>query len=277
MVYCRKRAFERDAMSAGVRVKGYHADNVPFNAEEWKNDMRSKDQELSLSGTGAHHQNGVAERTIKTVVSWARAMLLHMVIHWPDQADLSVWPFALEYSVYIWNHLPNQRTGSCPEEIFTSSKVLVREILRRCRVWGCPVYVLDPKLQDRKKLPKWVARARRGQFLGFSTQHSSTVGKILNLRTGYVSPQYHVVYDELYSTVGSTGIGGEADLLVLRPDQWQELLVSGYERSEILIEAEETGTPLPDLDEGWLSPAEIQERQELRCRRFARRRLLQGG
>jgi hypothetical protein len=116
-------------------------------------------------------------------------------------------------------------------------------------VWGCPVFILDPKLQDGKKLPKWVSCARRGQFLGFSTQHSSTVGKILNQRTGYVSPQYHIVYNELYSTVTSTGTGGEADVLALLPDQWHELLVSGYERSEILVEAEDTGTPLPDLDE----------------------------
>jgi hypothetical protein len=79
-----KRAFERDVMSAGVRVKSYHADNVPFNAEEWQIDMKSKNQELSFSGTGAHHQNGIAKRAIKTIVSWARAMLLYMVIHWPE-------------------------------------------------------------------------------------------------------------------------------------------------------------------------------------------------
>jgi hypothetical protein len=179
--------------------------------------------------------------------------------------------------VFIWNHLPSQRTGLCTEEIFTSSKVLVGEILRRCRVWGCPVYILDPKLQVGKKLPKWVAHARRGQFLGFSTQHSSMVGRILNLRTGHVSLQYHVVYDELYSTVTSTGTGGEEDVLALRPEQWRELLVSGCERSEALVKAEEAGTPLPDLDEEWMSPVEIQERRELRNRRFARRRLLREG
>jgi hypothetical protein len=119
-----KRTFKREAMSAGVRINSYYADNVPFNAEEWKNDMQSKDQELSLSGAGAHHQNGIAERMIKTVVSWARAMLLHMVIHWPDRSDLSLWPYALEYSVYIWNHLSNQKTGLCPEEYLQAPRSL---------------------------------------------------------------------------------------------------------------------------------------------------------
>ena len=37
--------------------------------------------------------------------------------------------------------------------------------------------------------------------LGVSPQHANTVGRSLNLRTGYVSPQYHVVYDELFTTV----------------------------------------------------------------------------
>eukprot|EP00957_Ditylum_brightwellii_P138950 10591131-Ditylum_brightwellii.AAC.1 len=35
-------------------------------------------------------------------------------------------------------------------------------------VWGCPTYVLDPKLQDGKKLPEWSPQKRGGQFLGWS-------------------------------------------------------------------------------------------------------------
>jgi hypothetical protein len=56
----RKKSFDREAMSSGVRIKAYHAAKVPFNSEEWKQYMVSKGQELSLSGTGSHHQNGVA-------------------------------------------------------------------------------------------------------------------------------------------------------------------------------------------------------------------------
>ena len=52
--------------------------------------------------------------------------------------------------------------------------------LRRARVFGCPTYVLDPRLQDGKKIPKWEAQARTGMFLGFSDVHSSTVGLVLN-------------------------------------------------------------------------------------------------
>ena len=48
-----------------------------------------------------------AERYIQTVVSWARAMVLHAALHWPDQADLALWPFALNHAVYLWNNIKN--------------------------------------------------------------------------------------------------------------------------------------------------------------------------
>jgi hypothetical protein len=143
-----KRMFERESMSNGVKIRGYHADNVPFNSMEWKNDINGKNQELTLSGTGAHHQNGIAKRTIKTVVSWARAMLLHAVLHWPEQADLTLWPFALEYAIFIWNHLPNQQNGLCPDEIFSGSKMNVGGILCRlvCGDVQCMYWILGFKM-----------------------------------------------------------------------------------------------------------------------------------
>lgn len=271
-----KRMFERDASDSGVKIKSYRADNLPFGSKEFTADIESKNQTITMSGVGAHHQNGVAERAIKTITNWARAMLMHMVIHWPSCSDLSLWPFAFEYSVYIWNHLPNQSSGLCPEEIFTSTRINVRDILTRIRVWGCPVYVLDPTLQDGKKLPKWHPRSRRGQFLGFSSKHSSTVGQVLNLRTGHISPQYHVVYDELYSTVTTTEYDMEAlsNNNVFTLDQWNDLLTTGYEKSFLIDDAVSEGAPLPELNVEWLSPQEIADREALRQVRQARRRIL---
>ncbi|KAL7478108.1 hypothetical protein ACHAW6_003889 [Cyclotella cf. meneghiniana] len=43
------------------------------------------------------------------------------------------------------------------------------------------------------------------QFLGFSLQRSSTVALIRNLHTGYISPQYHVVFDDKFETIFHTG------------------------------------------------------------------------
>ena len=40
-----------------------------------------------------------------------------------------------------------------------------------------------------------------GQFLGFSDEHSTLVSMVRNLATNYVSPQFHVVYDEKFTTI----------------------------------------------------------------------------
>lgn len=267
-----KRLFEAMASSCGVKVKSYHADNVPFDSHEFRAELMSLNQTITFSGTGAHHQNGIAERAIRTVTSWARAMLLHMIIHWPEMADLTLWPFALDYAAYVWNHLPGKENLLAPMEIFSSSKVPCHDILKRLRIWGCPVYVLDPKLQDGKKLPKWKPRARRGMFLGFSSKHSSTVSKVLNLVTGYVSPQYHVVYDELYSTVTTTALQlEELQQAGFTNETWIQLLMNGYERHEAL----EDEHPNMQLQDEWLTPAEINERQNLRNMRENRRRLIE--
>jgi len=41
--------------------------------------------------------------------------------------------------------------------------------------------------------------------MGFSNEHLSLVDNVQNLSTGFVSPQYHVVFDDLFQTVFSSG------------------------------------------------------------------------
>eukprot|EP00980_Cylindrotheca_fusiformis_P004423 scaffold945_cov82-Cylindrotheca_fusiformis.AAC.8 len=164
-----KWKFENWCKSNNVpKIKSYRADHVPFNSEAWRNDLALKDQDIDFSGVGAHHQNAVAERSIQTVTKWARTILLHHLIHWPEAADVHLWPFALEHAVFIWNHLPRRDSLIAPIEILSQSRFPTHDILHRLHVWGCPTYVLDPKLQDGKKLPKWKPRARRGMYLGGS-------------------------------------------------------------------------------------------------------------
>ena len=67
------------------------------------------------------------------------------------------------------------------------------------------MYVLEPKLQNGQKLPKWNQRSRLGQFLGYLDEHSSLVANVRHLGMGCVSPQYHVVFDDLFKTVFSSG------------------------------------------------------------------------
>ena len=62
--------------------------------------------------------------------------------------------------------------------------------LREAHTWGCPAYVLDPKLQDGNKLPKWQKRSHMGQFVGVSSNNDSSVGLIRHLSTNNISPKF---------------------------------------------------------------------------------------
>ncbi len=78
-------------------------------------------------------------------------------------------------------------------------------------VWGCPVFVLEPLLQDGKKIPKWNRHTRLGQFLGFSDEHSSLAANVHNLSIGYTSPQFHLVFDDMFET--TVGTGGDDEVI----------------------------------------------------------------
>ena len=197
---------------------------------------------MSYCRVGAHHQNGVAERGLQTITRWALAMMMHQLVHWPEYFDPALWPFALDHAVHIWNNLPKERGGLTPNELFAGIKEPQNDAILRSRVWGCPVYVLDPKLQDGKKLPKWKPRSRLGMYLGISPTHSTTVGRVLNLETGYISPQYHLVFDELFHTV-SGGLRDE----VFDADLWNTLLTrDGLEKVDDRTDVNGEAIPFDD-------------------------------
>ena len=50
-------------------------------------------------------------------------------------------------------------------------------------------------------MSKWEPRSRLGIYVGHSPAHVGTVALVLNQRTGHVSPQFHIVFDDLFTTV----------------------------------------------------------------------------
>ncbi len=123
---------------------------------------------------------------------------------------------AINYAVWVFNHLPRIDTGLCPDEMWSQSRT-THDDLRRAHVWGCPVYVLEPELQDGKKIPKWQPRARLGMFMGLSQVHLSLVALVLNTSTGKISPQYHLVFDDKFATVNSLPTEDSIDT------QWKQI------------------------------------------------------
>ena len=205
-----KLLLEQEAADVGVRVKRYHSDNGVFSSREFKDHCAALNQKLRFSGVGAKFQNGIAERSIQTVCNMARSNIIHATLHNPQHKFIGLWALAMDYAIWCYNKLPPGGHGLSPEELWSSIKS-PRSGLPRAHVFGCPVYVLDPTLQDGGKIPKWNSRARQGIFVGFSTKHSSTVPLIFNPTTQHISPQYHVIFDDAFSSVPSLTTPAERD------------------------------------------------------------------
>jgi hypothetical protein len=67
--------------------------------------------------------------------------------------------------------------------------------------FSCPVYVLSKPLLTGKAQSKWLSRARLGIYLGMSPKHARSVALVLNPRTGLVSPQWHVKFEDKFETI----------------------------------------------------------------------------
>ena len=119
-------------------------------------DSKMKNQSQSISDVGTKHQNAMAERAIQTIIYMARTFIVHVSLHWSERGanDFSSWGLAIKHAAWIHNRLPSQTSGLTPLELLTKTKADHKDLLRS-HVWGCPVFVLDPKLQDGKKIPKW--------------------------------------------------------------------------------------------------------------------------
>ena len=241
-----KLFYEKEAWHDGVKIQAYHTDNGVFTSKAFMEELIRTNQRVRFSGSGAAHQNGVAERGILTVVSMARKMLLHAAMRNPG-IDPGHWPMAMDYAIWLYNHIPRMDSGLSPLELWSRSRELqVSESLQNCHVWGCPTFVLDPKLRKGGvKIPKWAPRSRQGVFMGFSRFHSGLVGLVLNKVTGTITPQFHCVFDDGFTTVPSPQ--GQID-----QNSWIRLITSPNNRLRVLLDADAD----PDVADEWLDPTE---------------------
>jgi hypothetical protein len=212
-----KHDFERRAKTFGREIRTYHGDNGRFVEHVFQNDLKAQKQSLSVCGVGAHHQSGIAERRIRTLSERARANLLHAYVRWPEAISTRLWPFALMHANYLLNNLPRQ-DGTTRASIFAGTSNVLD--LADRHTFGCPIYVLEDPLQTAGgKIPKWNSRVRLGIYLGQSPAHASTVALVLNPMTGHVSSQFHVVFDDDFSTIDDIRLPGE----MTEPGKWKEL------------------------------------------------------
>ena len=77
--------------------------------------------------------------------------------------------------------------------------------------------------------------------MGFSPRHSTLVTLILNLRTHSITPQYHVVFDDSFSSVHCSSQQA--------PKIWEELITSPGARFEVKLDDQDD----PEHADEWLS------------------------
>jgi len=161
--------------------------------------------------------------------------MFHAAIRWPDHYSKSLWPLTMSYAVHLHNHTPRRQDGLFPVEIWSRSKSNYSQ-LRAAHPWGCPTYVLDPRLQDGFKIPQWEPWSCRGIFVGVSPLHASSVALVLNPSTNRLSPQFHCVYDDYFETVHHKGTDP--------PPKWEDLVINSRFRNDIE----------GDVDDYWNEP-----------------------
>ena len=110
----------------------------------------------------------------------ARAMMHNQAVHWPDVAEIELWPLAVLHAMFILNQIPWEDNGLFPLKMFTCREHWKFKLLN-FHVWGCPVYALDNTLADRQKLPHWKPRAAGCVHVGQSVTHTEAAPPALCL------------------------------------------------------------------------------------------------
>jgi len=129
-------------------------------------------------------------------------MLIHADRRWGGGAMIYLWPYAMRTANEAVNNSPNMQDKfkRSPTDIMFNTFVQMN--IKHWYPFACPAYVLENKLQDKKKLyNKWKSRSKVGIYLGHSPLHARNIALILNLETGLVSPQFHVSYDKTFETI----------------------------------------------------------------------------
>ena len=167
----------------GQRVKGFDlkSDNGgEYTSEDVKIWCKENGIKQTYTGPYCPQQNGVAERSWRTVVDMARCLRLESGL------PKYMWAEAVNTAVYIINRLPTTALGGD-----TPYHALFGEhaILSHLRVFGCRVYV---QVEDRKKLD---AKARRGILVGYDEQNTSCY-RVYDPVTRTVARSVHVTFNE---------------------------------------------------------------------------------
>jgi hypothetical protein len=120
----------------------------------------------------------------------------------------TLWPYVLRSTAHLHNSLSVLEDGTLRLELFSS--IPVHSNMKHMHTFGCPVLALHKALASGNQLPCWSPHARLELNLGPSPMHTRNLYLVLNLETGFVSPQYHCHFDDFFKTMchGAPDVSG---------------------------------------------------------------------
>ncbi len=212
-----KCAYKKVLAQAGRTTKHYHANNCRFSNKDFHQDITDKGQSINFYGVDTHHQNGIIKNRNKQLTLGACTLLLHGMRHWPQMVDIIFWPFAIKAVAKRMNSLHMANEGNTPELLMFGVD-LERIPIKKFHTLFCSIYILDHHLQSAGGLgpPKWEPMLRIGVYLGHSPFHTGSVALVFNPKTARVSPKYHIIFDDNFTTVPNMEQGEV-------PPNWEEL------------------------------------------------------
>ena len=113
--------------------------------------MIAANQTIGFSGVD-DHQNRISQRMIKSITYCARGMLLNEMICWTDAITTELCPYAIKLTIDDGNSCPEDSSLTALEH-FSSTKGHAR--VKQYNTFGSPCFILDPKLCQKKSVPKW--------------------------------------------------------------------------------------------------------------------------
>jgi hypothetical protein len=121
---------------------------------------------------------------------------------WPQMVDQMFWPFAIKTAAERMKSLHIDTDVHTPESKVHG--VNIENIpIKTFHTMFCPCYVLDSRLHNAGSIgpPKWEQKSNIHVYLVHSLFYDGSVALLYNPSTGHVSPQYHVVFDDDFTTV----------------------------------------------------------------------------
>jgi transposase InsO family protein len=171
----------------GVKIKRLRSDNgTEFNNGPLRQWMADVGIQWEPTVTYSPEQNGLAERSQRTLTEKARAMIADSGL------DKTLWPELIMTANYLRNRSPTKRLGMTPYEAYEGTK----PSLQHLRIIGSTVYTLIPK-ERRQQSAKFDDRSQKCRLIGYDGE---SIYRVWNPLTRRVTRVKDVVIDECNQT-----------------------------------------------------------------------------